>query len=279
MSNGNDNFLNGALQYSPYLSRFDGDDRGRTFGLESELKFTGDRGILSFSANSYGLSKFTNKSGPSSYHLGEKPINYLEVNTLGIRLDSILNKTESSSGLKSTDYSIATFTYEQSTQDGKYSKELQRWWHQQFKNFIQYDYIKEDENVRTLKIMAGVGKEWISELGRWKCATKAEIQLGMSQSSSLTPNKGSTSSEMSVNGSLNISHSSAPWLALNLWLQGSTGYEGLSRDGGFEVSFPIKKMNYTIKPFIGIQRHSNDRDKKYGNTNEDYHVLGVIINY
>ncbi len=277
-SNGNDNFLNGVLQYSPSLRKFDGDDKGRTFGIENQLKLFGKEGDISLSANSYGLGKLTDKNGSKTSFNNKRYLNYLEVNTLSLKFDSVFSKSESPS-LKTTDYSIATFMYEQSTENGKYSKELQRWWHHQFKNFIQYDYVTESEDVNTIKVMGGIGREIIANLGNWKCTSRAELQIGMSQSSSASKQKSSFNSEVSAYGSMNLTHSKVPWMALNVWLQSSKGYEGVSKDGGIEISFPIKQVNYTLKPFLGIQRHSNDRDKKYGKTNENYHVLGVMIQY
>ena len=276
-TNGNDNFLNGVLQLSPNLQKFDGDDRGRTFGIENQLKVFGNEGDVTFSANSYGLSRFIEKNGLKRNYQYQRYLNYLEVNTLSVRLDSIYNKTDTAP-LKATDYSIATISYEQSTENGRFSKELQRWWHHQFKNFIQYDYQVVSEDTNTLKVMGGVGREWSGSLEYWKCTTKAEFLLGMSQTTSPSK-KATTNGEVSAYGGLNLSHAKVPWMALNVWLQTSKGYEGISKDAGVEVSFPIKKVNYTLKPFIGIQRHSNDRDKRYGKTSENYHVFGVMIQY
>jgi len=276
LNNGNDNFLNGVLQYNPNLRKYDGDDKGRTFGFENQVKVVGDKGTLSMQAESYGLSKLTTKNGSRKNNYGRTYLNYLEVNTVGGRLDSNFNVAETPTR-KTTDYTIATLSYEQSTENGKFSKEVQQWWHQQFKNFIQYDYVKENEEIKTIKIMGGLGKEWIQNLGRWRCALKSEVQVGMSRSSSKI--NSSSSTELSMASSLDVSNSRLPWVALNLWLQGSIGHAGITREAGGEISFPIKKVNYTMMPFIGIERHKNERDKKYGNTDEIYHVLGVMIQY
>lgn len=276
LTNGNDNLLNGVLQLDPSLSKYDGNDRGRTFGVESEFRIVGDKGSLNLSANSYGLSKFAPQNGHKKDSIGRHYLNYMEVNSLEFRFDTKL-KTDSTPGAESSLYAIGTFMYEHATNEGTVSKEFQRFWHKQFKNYIQYNYVKESEDVKTIKVMGGVGKQWTHDLGKWKCATKAELHLGISQSTSI--GRMSNVAELKAYSSLDLSHSRAPWIALNLWLQGAMGHEGISKDGGLELSFPIKKTNYTIKPFVGIQRHYTERDKRFDTKIENYHVIGVVIKY
>ena len=129
-----------------------------------------------------------------------------------------------------------------------------------------------------MSFMGGVGKEWISNLGNWKCQTRLEAKAGMSVDFS-----GRTSLEIAGKAENKISHSSVPWLALSTWVQGSRGFMGPSVEGGIMLSVEKKYKNVTIRPFIGIERHRTPMDKKFGEVSghpyENYHVLGGTIKY
>ena len=125
--------------------------------------------------------------------------------------------------------------------------------------------------------MSGLGKEWISKIDKWKCITKAELKGGFTAArSGLTP-------EIAARTEASLSHSSVKWVVLSGWLQARAGYMGKAYEGGVNLSLPFKSKNFTIEPFIGIERHRTQLDKSFGgskgNAFENYHVFGVTIKY
>jgi hypothetical protein len=276
---GNDNFLHGLLQLSPNTYGIDGDDRGRTFGANGEYKVMGSEGSLSFKYDAVGFGKFNYVNGYRKDSTGKYYLNFHDVDTFSSRYDRFFNKKED--GDKA--YVFGQFDLAHEIEEGGTSQKIQHWWHETNKDSlgdhktIQYHYLKENDDKTTGRIVAGIGKEWIANLGNWKCASKAEMALGLSASKSkMTP-------EIAARLESSLSHSSAKWIALSGWTSAGSGFLGKTYEGGMTLRFPIKTKKYSVEPFIGIERHKTSLDKKYGEVSghpyENYHVLGVTIKY
>lgn len=278
INTGNDNFMHGVLQKFDQLVPYDGDDRGRTFNAGVDYSLLGKEGELKIKFDSTGFGKFTRVDGYRKDAEGRYYLNFRELNTLGIQLNKNFSKSDSGKT-----YWIGEFKFTNETDAGNLSRGTQEWWHSFNKNklgmnIIQYKYLSEEPDRNTMSFMGGVGKEWISNLGNWKCQTRLEAKAGMSVDFS-----GRTSLELAGKAENKISHSSVPWLALSTWVQGSRGFMGPSVEGGIMLSVEKKFKNVTIRPFIGIERHRTSMDKKFGEVSghpyENYHVLGVTIKY
>jgi len=278
LNTGNDNFFHGLLQLSPNSYGIDGDDRGRTFGINGEYKLTGSDGSLSLKYDSVGFGKFNRVNGYRKDSDGKYYLNFHDVTTFSSRYDRFFNKKEDGD----KDYVFGQFDLAHETEEGGASQRIQHWWHETNRetlkhNTIQYHYLKENDDKTTARIVAGIGKEWIANLGNWKCASKAEMALGLSASkSNMTP-------EIAARLESTLTHSSVKWIALSSWASAGSGFLGKSYEGGMTLRFPIKTKNYSVEPFIGIERHKTSLDKKYGEVSghpyENYHVLGVTIKY
>jgi hypothetical protein len=237
VNTGNDNFFHGVLQGTDY-KKFDGDDRGRTFNMGSGIKLNGTDGSLELKVDSTGFGKFSPQNGYKKDAQGRHYLNYRELNTMDVRLEKSIDSKEKNI------YAIGEFNLTHATDEGFASKKVQNWWHQASKemtgkNVIQYNYLKESEAQTSLTLMAGVGKEWMADLGNWKCATKAELRLGLTATS-----KGVVSPEVAVRSEMKVSHSAVKWIVLSAWTQAKSGYLGKSYQGGMTLSMPLKKKLY-----------------------------------
>lgn len=277
INTGNDNFLHGAF-YHMGGKDYDGDDRGRTFSGGLDYSLVGTEGEFKLSLDSTGFGKFTKVDGYRKTSDGKYYLNFREVNTLDFRLDKNISKTESSKT-----FLTGEFKFTNETDEGNLSRGVQEWWHAYTKknvadNVIQYKYINETPDRNTMSFMAGAGKEWIKNIGNWKCQSRLEGRVGMSVNFD-----GGMSPEVGAKASTKISHSSVPWLALSTWVSGSHGFMGPTAEGGVMISAEKKFKNVIVRPFIGIERHKTNMDKKFGEVSgkpyENYHVLGVTIKY
>ncbi len=276
VNTGNDNLFHGVLQSSDFR-KYDGDDRARTFNLGSGIKFNGKDGSLELKVDSTGFGRFSPQNGYKKDAEGRHYLNYREMNTFDVRLERNFD-TKNVSNL----YAIGEFNLTHLTDEGFASRKVQNWWHQTSqqmtdRKIIQYNYLKEEDAKTSVTLMTGIGKSWMADLGNWKCATKAELRMGLTATS-----KGAISPEVAVRSEMKVSHSAVKWIALSAWTQAKSGYLGKSYQGGMTLSMPFKTKNYTIEPFIGIERHKTDLDKKYsetGKASENYHVFGVTIKY
>ncbi|MBC7714392.1 MAG: hypothetical protein H7177_13690 [Rhizobacter sp.] len=278
VNTGNDNFLHGALQLNKSTVKYDGDDRGRTFGGNIDYSITGSEGKLKLSFDSTGFGKFTSINGAHKSIDGHYYLNFHEVETVDAQWEKNISKSA-----YSKTYLINEFKFTGETDDGKISRKIQEGWHSFFKkdmgmNMIQYKYTNELKNKDTATLMTGIGKEWTKDIGHWKCQSKAEIKGGMSINMD-----GGLSPEAVLRAENKLSNSSLPWVALSTWVQGSAGFMGPSVEGGIMLSFEKKIKQVYIRPFLGIERHRTPMDKLYGapggNPYENYHVLGVTIKY
>lgn len=275
LTTGNDNFLHGGLQ-AMGGARFDGDDRGRTFGGGIDYTLTGKEGQLRLTLDSTGFSKFAPQDGISRAPDNTHYLQFRERNTLNIRLDKNFSYEENNKT-----YLISEFKFVNETDSGNLSRAAQAGWHRQAKekglfNAIQYRYVTAEEDTYAFNAILGVGKKWVSDIGNWKCQTALEAKGGMS----IDLNK-SISPEVGALASAKVSHSSLPWLALSTWIQGSAGRMGAAADAGIMLSVEKKMKSVAIKTFIGVEQHNSRMDRRFASDgkSELYHVLGVTIKY
>jgi len=266
-----------VLQLDPDLQKFDGDDRGRTFNVGASYELHGSEGNLSMKFDSTGFGKFNPQNGYRKDSEGRHYLNFHDVTSLGLRFDKYLSKKE-----KEKIYGIGEFTLFHESEDASTSRSLQEWWHTSFADSsghkrIQYHYLKENEARTSVTLLAGIGKTWITDLSKWKCMTKAELKAGA------TVTQGTLKPEVAARLEATLTHSSVKWIALSTWASAASGFIGQSYEAGVNLSFPIKRQNFTVEPFIGIERHKTTMDKKYGKVSgspyENYHVFGVTIRY
>ncbi len=279
INTGNDNLMHGLMQrIGGRAKAMDGDDRGRTFNGTINYNLLGTDGELKLSLDSTGFGRFSKLDKKKRSRDGKYDLVFHELNTLDVRLDKNFKKSEDEKS-----YWIGEFKFTNETDEGKYSRAVQEWWHTVTKenmgmNVIQYRYLKEKEDRNTMSFMVGAGKEWIKNIGNWKCQTRLEAKAGFSSDLS-----GSNAIEASVRAENKLSHSSLPWLALSTWVEASTGFMGSSKEGGIILSAEKKFKKVIVRPFIGVERHITPMDKNYGtlsgNPYEAYHVLGVTIKY
>jgi hypothetical protein len=274
---GNDNFLHGALQDS-VLKKYDGDDKGRTFSGNIDYTLTGTEGEFKLSLDTTGFSRLETVNGTKYNSDGKRYLNFLERDTLDLRLDKNISKGDGSKF-----YLISEVKFTNETDFGSLSRSAQEMWHRKLRdsgvfNAIQYDYIKKESDKKNISTLLGLGKKWVSDVGNWKCQSALEAAGGMSINL-----KGNMSPEFSASASTKASYSSLPWLALSSWINASSGFQGKALEMGLKLSVEKKIKNVRVIPFIGIEYHKTETDKKYGSVNgkpyEAYHVLGVSIKY
>lgn len=271
---GNDNVLHGVLQPTS-LRQFDGDDKGRTVNEGINYRLVGDKGELNLKLESVGFGRLDSVDGFQRTNTGSHYLNFRERNTLDLQIDR--NFYDNSK------YIIGKFNFTHETDSGQLARASQEWWHNiaesqfGFKS-VKYHYTNKEESISTISLGLGVGKKFINDIGNWKCQTKAEIIGGMSIDSSklLHP-------EVSASIENKLSHKALPWVALTSWLQSSNGFKGPVVEGGFVLSAEKKMFNVIVRPYIGVERHIDPMDKKFGSLNgkayENYHVFGVTIIY
>ena len=278
LNTGNDNLFHGGLQRIPSFKKYDGDDRGRTFNGGIDYTLFGKEGQLRLNLDSTGFGKFSSVDGYRRTSSGEYYLVFREVNTLKLSADKYLSRDEAQKT-----FVTGQFRFTNETDMGNLSRSVQQGWHKITRdmmddNIIQYKYLKENEDKNTVTAMGGMGKEWYQNLGNWKCDTGVQVQVGMS-----IDDTKKTSAELLARAQNRLSHKAFPWMALSTWVQGTSGFQGPSVEGGIMLSVEKKIKGVIIKPFIGIERHRTPMDKKFGSVNgnsyENYHVLGVTIKY
>jgi hypothetical protein len=277
INTGNDNFLHGGFQLITGKQGNDGDDRGRTYSQKIDYSLLGDKGEFKISFDSTGFGKFTKVDGYTYSPSGNRYLNFREVNELEIEI-----KRNFSTKYLSKSYFIGDFKFTNETDSGHLSRSVQESWHNLARermgtNTILYQYVNQNPTVNTTSIMAGVGKEFIANLGNWKCQTKLEAVGGMSVNMS-----GYATPEIAARAKNEITVKGLPWVALSSWIQATNGFKGTTFDTGVVLTFEKKINNVLVKPFIGIERHKSKMDRQFGvdgNAFENYHVLGVTIKY
>ncbi len=275
---GNDNFLHGG--YRQLASDKSGDDRGRTFSIGTHYKLVGEKGELRINLDSVGFSRlYQTAPGSERYFINENGDLYqdfLERDTLDI---SLRKKFEEDA----QKYLILGGELEHNTDEGMFAQAIQDQWHSAWNgaDMVQYENIDHMENKTYLKAYGGVGKEWLKDLGNWKCKATAESTIKVST-------EGFGKTELGVRADAQISSGTSlgrnkdnPWLTVALWAEGNVNLEGeREENAGIEISTSTKVNNWKIKPFIGMNYHNEKEDKLFGlgkDSNEPEHVLGIRI--
>ncbi|WP_127716365.1 hypothetical protein [Halobacteriovorax sp. HLS] len=254
----NDNHLHGLWRNiaSPEL---DGNDRGRTFGINLDFKAVGSKGELQISYESEIFTQMRETSPGSGYFYIDGDNKFLQDQLERNRLDlKLLRNIEGTNT-----YVISGFELQQLTDDGSVAGPLQDAWHGLYENnnVIQYtnqDFMKNDVD---LTLYGGVGKEWLSDLGNWKCRTRAEFTAGVNvldMEDSFVKARG----EIDLNSNkLFDGDEDNPWFIVSMWAEASVENQGTNQHGtGVNVKFPIEVSSWRIEPSIGMSLEYEKED-------------------
>ena len=255
----NDNHLHG-LWGRMNGAENDGNDRGRTFGVNLNLDIIGEQAELQLDYESMLFTQLQETSPGSGYYYVDGEGNYyqdqLERNTLDMKL---LKRVGDGSI-----FAIGGFELEQLTDNGSVAGPLQDAWHGLFEenNVIQYNNRDFMDDELDLSIYGGVGKEWLSDLGNWKCRSRVEGTVGINildTDESFVKTRG----EILLNSNKVFSGSEDnPWFLVSLWGEGLVGSQGEKDYGaGVKVSSPINFNKWTIEPSVGISMTSEKEDR------------------
>jgi hypothetical protein len=256
----NDNHLHG-LWRKLTSKEFDGNDRGRTFGLNLDYKAVGDLGEIQIAYESVLFTQLKETSPGSNLFYVDGEGNYYQDQVERNKIDfKILRKY----GLDDQ-FIIGGFELQQTTDDGKVVGPIQDAWHELFKEqSIQYNNQEFMEDDIDLTLYGGIGKDWFSDLGNWKCRTRLEGTAGVNV---LDANdvfaKGRGEIELSSDQVFGGSKDN-PWFLISLWAEGSVENQGENEYGaGVRVRTPIKVKEWTIEPQIGMSLEADKHDHMF----------------
>lgn len=280
---GNDNFLHSALRATPY-KKYDGDDRGRTFGLELNYHVSATEGEMKLGLESTGFGQMikvgnARKDADKRYYL-----NFREYNQLNLELNKNFSTFDSDKDHQ-RNYLTTEFSFYNETDKGGLSRSIQESYHTLAKNKlgitgIQYNYQALAPERNALGAKVGLGKEIFLDLKNWKCQMKGELKVGFSHE---IDGKSKTSPEIEARAEASLSHKAIPWIILSSWLQTSKGYNGEEFSYNVAIKGQGKVKKVKVEPFVGVEKHFSDIDKKFdqqgGGTNEFYHKLGVSFKF
>lgn len=246
----NDNHLHGLWRRiaSPEL---DGNDRGRTFGLNLDYKAVGDLGEIQIAFESVLFTQLYETSPGSGLFFLNQDDQYFqdqaERNTLDLKL---LRRT----GL-GDDFVIAGFELQQLTDDGNVAGPIQDAWHELLKkeNAVQYTNQNYMEDDLDLTLYGGLGKDWFSDLGNWKCRSRLEGTIGVNVLDTedvFIKTRGEV--ELNSNKVFGGTEDN-PWFLVSMWAEGSLENQGENQYGaGVSVKSPIRVGDWTVEPKIGM---------------------------
>jgi hypothetical protein len=255
----NDNHLHGLWRNitSPEL---DGNDRGRTFGVNLDFELVGELAELQLSYESEIFTQLRETSPGSGLFFVDDDRKFLqdqlERNTLDLKLLKRVGDGNT--------FAISGFELQELTDEGNVAGPLQDGWHKLFKenNVIQYanqDFMEDQINF---SIYGGVGREWLSDLGNWKCRTRLEGTAGvnvLNTDDAFLKVRGET--ELNSNKLFDGSEDN-PWFLVSLWGEGSLETEGDNQYGlGMTVKSPIEVNDWVIEPSLGMSLQSEKEDK------------------
>lgn len=253
----NDNHLHGG--YGTLGGTGDGNDRGRTFGLNLDYKLVGEEGEFRINYESVIFTQLYEGSSEDRFLIndkGELKQDLLERN----RLDTSLRKR-----YDRDDYFIAGVQLEQLTDDGNVSGPIQKAWHKLSgtKN-IQYDNQDFRDDEVNLTLYGGLGREWMKDLGNWKCTSRIEGTIGhniLNHSDSYIKVRG----EVDLNSNTLLGGSKDnPFVLVSLWAEGSLETEGGSEKGaGVNMSFPVEVGKWQVKPQVGFSIKDEKEDRYF----------------
>lgn len=283
IDSGNDNFLHGALTGTRYKV-YDGDDRGRTFGFGLNYQISGTNGEMKLGLESTGFGEMMRVGRARKDNNNHYYLNFREYNQLNLELNKNFSSFDPEKNRQRT-YLATEFSFYNETDKGNLSRAIQEKYHS-FANqtlgmgVIEYNYQSVDPDRNAVGAKVGLGREIFLDLKNWKCQMKGELKAGLSQE---VNGKMKTSHEVEMQAEASVFHKSMPWIILSSWLQASSGAYGEEFSYNVALKGHGKIKRVKVEPFIGVEKHFTDRDKKFdeqgGNPNEFYHKLGVSFKF
>ncbi|WP_044557409.1 COMM domain-containing protein [Halobacteriovorax marinus] len=252
----NDNHLHGV--YGALGGGGDGNDRGRTFGLNIDYKLVGDEGEFRTSFESVIFTEL-NEAEENRFYIndeGEFLQNLIERNRLDLSLRKKYDVDK---------YYIAGIELEQITDDGNISGPIQQAWHKlSATRNIQYDNQDFRGNEVNLTLYGGLGREWVSDLGNWKCTSRLEGTLGhniLDTSDAYAKVRG----EVELNSNeLFGGTKENPFVLVSLWASGSLETKSApEKQAGIKMSFPVEVGKWEVKPHVGFSIKDEKEDRYF----------------
>ena len=255
----NDNHLHGLWRRmtSP---EHDGNDRGRTFGLNLDYSLKGTDGEFRLDYESVIFTQMKETSpGTNMFWVndeGDFKQDLIERN----RLDGSLRKNLGNDGT----FFIAGAELEQLTDDGSVAGPMQDAWHKIWKDdVVQYENQDHMDDEINLTLYGGLGKSWMSDLGNWKCTTTIEGTIGQN-----VLDIGDT--YVKVRGEVDLNSNTMfggtkenPFLLVSMWAEGSVETEGGNQSAaGLNLSTPIKVGKWQVSPQVGVSI-KNEKEDRY----------------
>lgn len=211
-------------------------------------------------------------------------LNFREYNELNFEFNKNFSSFDPDKDHQRT-YLATEFSFYNETDKGNLSRAIQDKYHSFAintlgMNTIQYNYqtVTPDRNAVGAKV--GLGREIFLDLKNWKCQMKGELKAGFSQEIN---GKLKTSHEVEARAEASVFHKSVPWIILSSWLEASSGAHGEEFSYNVALKGHGKVKRVKVEPFIGVEKHFSERDKRFGeqggNPNELYHKLGVSFKF
>ncbi len=253
----NDNHLHGLFSKAGGQD-LDGNDRGRTFGLNLDYSLIGSEGEFRVNYESVIFTQLKEADKDGYYYVnedGEFLQDLLERNRLDVSLRRLMDKDK---------YLIVGVELEQLTDDGKVAGPIQRAWHKINKKNIQYDNQDYRDDEINLTVYGGLGKSWMKDIGNWKCTSKIEGTLGQNiLNFDDTYIKARGEVEFNSNDLLG-GREENPFVLLSAWAEGSLETEGDYTTGaGVTMSFPRQLGKWEIKPEVGFSIKDEKEDRYF----------------
>ncbi len=255
----NDNHLHG-LWRKMAGPEYDGNDRGRTFGLNLDYTLKGSEGEFRLNYESVIFTQLAETApGSNRFYVNDEGAyrqDLLERN----RLDMSLRRNIDNDGV----YYIAGVELEELSDEGRVGGPLQEAWHKAFKKAgnIQYDNQDHMDDEINLTLYGGLGKTWMKDIGNWKCTSTIEGTIGyniLDSEDAYFKTRGSL--EINSNEFLGRTKES-PFFLLTLWAEGSLETKGGNQTGaGVNLSFPREVGKWQIAPQIGFSVKDEKEDR------------------
>lgn len=257
----NDNHLHGLWRKiaSP---ESDGNDRGRTFGLNLDYRLKGSVGEFRLGYESVIFTQLKEtKPGSNSFYVNEDNA-YLQDLVERNRLDASLRRDINDNGT----FFIAGAELEQLTDDGSVAGPLQQAWHKTWQEAgnVQYDNQDHMNDEVNFTLYGGLGKSWMSDLGNWKCTSTIEGTIGHNLlNSGDTYAKARGEIELNSNTFLGGSKEN-PFLLVSMWAEGSVETEGGNQTAaGLNLSTPIQVGKWQVSPQVGYSIKNEKEDRLF----------------
>lgn len=164
----NDNLLHGMSEgagLTEYNKGVDGDDRGKTFGLEGEFKLEFETGEISLRSTHQGYGRLSPKA--SSYTIdGKEYTTYHRKNADGAHYQEFLNieglEVEVKKILPGNDVYVSINAKQEIFDQEGVAQKLQKSWHEMNKDsgVIQYDNLDHMDKFKRYEVGADIGKRF-----------------------------------------------------------------------------------------------------------------------